>query len=170
MLATIVSLVLVVVLFCLFNFQSVDESYNKSCVTAHNAYREKHGSPPLAGSTEAVRYAKARSEACAALGRIEHRKDGNNGYGENLYFQYPQPATCETVIKAFYDEFAEFNYDYNSPEPDHRAFHATQVVWRDTKYVGCYQTKARDNYYVACEYMPPGNYLGRFQENVKPPK
>lgn len=46
--------------------------------------------------------------------------------------------------------------------------HFTQVVWKGSKTVGCHRKKCGGSWLVACEYKPPGNYEGKFQENVFP--
>lgn len=48
--------------------------------------------------------------------------------------------------------------------------HFTQVVWRDTEEMGVAFAKHGNKLYVVANYYPPGNYQGRFNENVPPPK
>jgi hypothetical protein len=57
--------------------------------------------------------------------------------------------------------------------------HFTQVVWKNTKKVGCaWNTKSCPGngqankmpfYKMVCEYDPPGNYAGQFPQNVPRP-
>lgn len=48
--------------------------------------------------------------------------------------------------------------------------HFTQVVWKDTKELGVAIGRARNNkLYIVANYYPPGNYQGRFQQNVPRP-
>jgi pathogenesis-related protein 1 len=35
------------------------------------------------------------------------------------------------------------------------------MVWRDTKTFGCAQSLCRKTIIIACNYDPPGNYIGR---------
>lgn len=56
--------------------------------------------------------------------------------------------------------------------------HFSQLVWRETTSVGCArfecngetadgdEENAAPGWYVVCEYYPPGNVQGRFDENV----
>ncbi|MCO5565091.1 hypothetical protein L7F22_018762 [Adiantum nelumboides] len=40
--------------------------------------------------------------------------------------------------------------------------HYTQIVWRDSRYVGCAQVTCNDgNIFMTCNYYPPGNYIGQ---------
>ena len=45
--------------------------------------------------------------------------------------------------------------------------HFTQVVWKDTRQLGCGLAINRKNkVYGVCDYSPPGNYEGKYKENV----
>ncbi|KAG7090345.1 hypothetical protein E1B28_009465 [Marasmius oreades] len=63
--------------------------------------------------------------------------------------------------------------DYNPKNP--QTSHFTQVVWKNTKEVGCaiktcpnlFDSKFRDAQFLVCEYNPPGNVIGQFPRNVQ---
>jgi hypothetical protein len=38
--------------------------------------------------------------------------------------------------------------------------HFTQIVWRDTKEVGCGVANGNNSEFWVCYYTPPGNYVG----------
>jgi pathogenesis-related protein 1 len=42
----------------------------------------------------------------------------------------------------------------------HDSGHYTQVVWKDTKEVGCAKAECKGIIIVVCNYDPPGNVLG----------
>lgn len=55
--------------------------------------------------------------------------------------------------------------------------HFSQIVWKDTKRVGCVWTKCPEagsvenavmENYVSCNYWPPGNVMGEASTNVGP--
>ena len=49
--------------------------------------------------------------------------------------------------------------------------HFTQVVWKDSRELGVGRAQTRDGkWLVVANYRPAGNFLGRFQDNVFPPK
>ena len=43
-----------------------------------------------------------------------------------------------------------------------------QVVWLTTTSVGCGSELCAGAVLFSCNYWPPGNYLGEFQQNVLP--
>ena len=50
------------------------------------------------------------------------------------------------------------------------AGHFTQVVWKGSKELGIGKAVKGDKVFVVASYRPPGNYAGRFKENVFPPQ
>ncbi|KAF0990309.1 hypothetical protein HZS_6988 [Henneguya salminicola] len=47
--------------------------------------------------------------------------------------------------------------------------HFTQVVWNDSKKFGIAHYPSKDgSEYIVARYYPPGNFQGKFKENVKP--
>ena len=70
-----------------------------------------------------------------------------------------------------YDEVCDPGYDFSRNDMDWSAGHFTQVVWKESTELGIgYFDKNKDGSvcrtYVA-RYRPPGNYGGKFLENVK---
>ena len=50
------------------------------------------------------------------------------------------------------------DYDY--------ALHLTQMIWKNTKYIGCGRACLSEDCYLVCNYHPPGNILKEFDSNV----
>ena len=50
------------------------------------------------------------------------------------------------------------------------AGHFTQVVWKGSKELGIGKAVKGNKVFVVASYRPPGNYAGRFKENVFPPQ
>lgn len=44
--------------------------------------------------------------------------------------------------------------------------HFTQVVWKGSKSFGCGLAIGNNKAFGVCNYYPPGNYLGQFENNV----
>jgi len=47
--------------------------------------------------------------------------------------------------------------------------HFTQVIWKGSQEAGFGRAKAADNaWYVVGRYLPAGNFLGQYKENIPP--
>lgn len=81
------------------------------------------------------------------------------------------PVSCEPIVRMWFDE-QKLVSNWSDPEGGGPAtYHFTQVVWRQTKRLGCgaASTDKSGWIFVSCNYDPPGNYLSEFQANVFPP-
>ena len=131
---------------------------------AHNAVRAAVDPPapsplpPLVWSRSLADVAQAYAERCD----FEH---SDNGYGENLYATTGR-ATPQDVVKSWASEVKDFDYESNTCSKV--CGHYTQVVWANTRRVGCGVAECTKNspfsssqrwYHWVCNYDPPGNYV-----------
>lgn len=141
---------------------TVEQAY----VNAHNAARRRATpapNPPLpdvSWDATVALFAKEGSDRCI----MSHRQQ--NQYGENL-FAGTTPATPTEIVDAWDSEKAD--YDYATNRCSRVCGHYTQVVWRTSVRIGCSTTTCTMNspfgggtwYLTACNYAPPGNYVGQ---------
>lgn len=85
------------------------------------------------------------------------------GYGENLYAIWGATATPTRVVAAWAAEKSAYNYATNTCAAGSVCGHYTQIVWRNTTQIGCAQATcpANQQQVWACQYNPPGNYVGQ---------
>ena len=79
--------------------------------------------------------------------------------GQNTY----QALSLTTI---YYYIFAFFR------EPrDTESGHFTQLVWDSSTQLGVGVTRSESTgkFYVVMKYWPPGNYIGKYTQHVKPP-
>jgi pathogenesis-related protein 1 len=142
-------------------FGSVQGSQNreempKQMLEAHNRIRRSHGVEPLAWSDALAGYAKSWANRLASEGRLHHHP--NPKYGENLYLISGGEASPAEVVDSWASESKD--YDYKSNSCRSRCGHYTQIVWRDSKEVGCGVGRSGNTEVWVCEYNPPGNVVG----------
>ncbi|KAF2670945.1 PR-1-like protein [Microthyrium microscopicum] len=125
-------------------------------VNKHNDYRARHGVPPLEFDVNLVNYAYEHASRC----RFEH---SNGPFGENLALGY---SSLDSAINDWYREIR--NYNYGNPGFAMNTGHFTQVIWRNSRRIGCAVVNCGQGPLLTCEYDPPGNYLGMFRDNVPP--
>ena len=88
--------------------------------------------------------------------------------GQNLAYYSGGTFTPEHAVKLWYDEISAYNF--NNPGFASNTGHFTQLVWAGTTEVGIGRATKGQTTYVVANYVPPGNVIGKFPENVKPPQ
>ena len=142
----------------LFSFQcpaSPNGAIAKDFVAAHNHYRAKVGTPPLAWSDKLASSAQQWATTLIERNMFTHSKDQ---YGQNLFEISGGHATPSSVVASWMSEEGNYNHQTNSCRA--RCGHYTQVIWRGTKLVGCGVGRNAQREVWVCDYDPPGNILG----------
>ncbi len=133
-------------------------------IAAHNAARARHCAGPLTWSPKLAAVAQQWANAL----RDQGCKFGHSGgqYGENLAAGTTGAMSPEAVVAMWYDEVK--GYSFRQPGFSMQTGHFTQVVWRGTTQVGCGLAQCKGNDIWVCEYDPPGNWEGQYNEQVLP--
>lgn len=120
---------------------AVAQSYAESCTWAHNENRNSH-------------YA-ARSGDRVVV-------------GENLFISTYPTVSPYDAVKSWASEAHFYNYKKNTCAKGQACGHYTQVVWRDTRQVGCgsaicskvANSSLTNAAVMVCNYAPSGNFVG----------
>jgi uncharacterized protein YkwD len=157
--------------------------YKSVMVDQHNVHRRNHSASDLTWDNTLAEYALATANGCV----FAHDMDqGDGGYGQNLATWGSSGDIDDRQIKSGADGITEqwyngevnawqfFGLDNPPASSDlHEWGHFTQVVWKDTKKVGCAtvqcpagSTLSLPSWYTVCNYSPPGNVGGGYGENV----
>jgi pathogenesis-related protein 1 len=132
-----------------------------NAVTAqHNKARADVGVEPLRWSPAIAAYAQQWAEHLAVSDcQMSHRSP--NKYGENLFQGTFGAYTAVDAAKAWESEKKDYGGGALNEANWARAGHYTQMVWRQTQQLGCGQAICKGTLIVACNYDPPGNFLGQ---------
>jgi uncharacterized protein YkwD len=166
---------------------SLDDSYDTVMLAYHNIHRANHSVSALEWDDELAGYAENTANGCV----FEHDMDqGKGGYGQNLASWgatsdidgLKNKAAAGGITNQWYDSemsnWAFYGQD-NPPEDMNIDLygHFTQVVWKDSTKVGCATVKCPagtvlsfPSWYTVCNYNPPGNFGGRYGNNVLKPE
>ncbi|XP_053551368.1 Golgi-associated plant pathogenesis-related protein 1-like [Bombina bombina] len=142
------------------------EQFQKDFLSAHNAYRKLHGSPPLQLSRELCTSAQKWAEHLVSLGIPKHSDTEN---GENIYYKSISKGEIPggLPVDKWYSEIK--NYNFSQPGSGDNIGHFTQVVWKDSKELGVgLGTDSKGHFYVVGQYNPGGNEDGGYEKNVLP--
>ncbi|XP_025204884.1 Golgi-associated plant pathogenesis-related protein 1-like [Melanaphis sacchari] len=154
-----------------------DETKNviADALVRHNFYRKKHNVPPLRINSKLNEISQNWADELAKTDIASHRP--NNAYGENIYYIQSTDKVTELGVKAVNSWYNEIKFfDFQGSEDDmaasKKAFHFTQVVWKDSEELGVGVSKSLGSgtLYVVCNYDPPGNVRSEFKEQVLEPE
>lgn len=128
-------------------------------VERHNYYRAQHDIPPLEWSDELAAYAQKWADELASNCRMYH-SDGE--YGENIY--WTTKRTSEDEVVDFWAKEEQY-FDHANPiyhkHKGKKYGHYSQVIWAETKKVGCGMAQCDDGHQIwVCSYDPAGNWIG----------
>lgn len=151
----------------------LNDSQQREMLLAHNQWRAEAGVPPLRWSAELGRSSLAWATQLATQNAcvMQHSRSRDDT-GENLYWASPvmwsdgrrevQGITPWNVVDSWGREVADYDYADNRCQPGKQCGHYTQLVWQNTREVGCaaYVCPSKEQVWV-CQYRPAGNYVGQ---------
>lgn len=141
-------------------------------LSSHNRVRAKHRLPPLKWSDKLAKYSKQWANQMAKGKHCQmYHRSGSPPFGENLYRSTAiiwtdgrreiSPVNINNVVQVWANEERWYDYKRNRCQPGQQCGHYTQIVWKDTKEVGCAMNVCADKSQTwVCSYNPPGNYIG----------
>jgi pathogenesis-related protein 1 len=137
--------------------QTPPSALARDLLAAHNSVRARVKVPPLVWSDQVAAVAQEWADGLVKRHQFSHRP--NSKYGENLFEIRGGAASAAQVVDDWASESRD--YDYNSNRCSSVCGHYTQVVWSDTKEVGCGMARSGDREVWVCDYNPPGNWDGK---------
>lgn len=130
----------------------------QSLLDTHNAYRARYCVPPLTWSAQLASSAQQWANRCV----FDH--DYNSELGENL--AWGTQLSAQEAVSLWYDEVSQYNYAAPGYGP---AGHFTQLIWRDSRQLGCGKAICQGDVYWVCRYSPAGNVDDEYAANVPRP-
>ncbi|CAH1271881.1 GLIPR2 [Branchiostoma lanceolatum] len=151
--------------------KEAEAKFVEELIERQNYYRAKHGCDPVTlDPGKLTEHAQMWAETMAKDRQLKH--SGNHEYGENIGSKYSKrgrPTKAAEVVDMWYDEINHYNFDQGGHQEG--TGHFTQLVWKSAREVGVGWAKddTRTTTYVTANYLPAGNKLDEFAENVVPP-
>jgi len=102
-------------------------------------------------------FAQQWAGTLAAQGQFFHRL--NTPYGENLFETSGARIAPAEVVNQWALESRDYRYSSNTCRGV--CGHYTQMVWRETRRVGCAAARSGSTEVWVCNYDPPGNWIGK---------
>lgn len=135
-------------------------------LTYHNMARQEVGVPALAWDPGLAAGASIYATELATLNLLRHSPEQmRSGQGENLWMGTRGHFRPARMVGAWASERSMFRAARfpNVSRTDNWADvgHYTQMIWPDTKKVGCALTKGVESDVLVCRYWPAGNIVGQ---------
>ncbi|KAL2100078.1 hypothetical protein ACEWY4_004472 [Coilia grayii] len=147
---------------------SLDGSFEREFLEAHNSYRQLHGASSLTMSRDLCRSAQKWADHLLASKKMQHSQAD---HGENLFYAWssaPKQLHGKTAVENWYSEIKDYNF--RKPGFQSSTGHFTQVVWKGSKELGVGLATDGNTVIVVGQYLPAGNISnpGYFEKNVLP--
>jgi uncharacterized protein YkwD len=144
--------------------QSLSED-QQQLLASHNKERAKFGAAPLIWSDQLARDSESWAAELAKRGVMQHASaDVRKKAGENLWVGTTGYYLPWQMIQSFIDEKKYFKPGVfpNVATTGNwvQVGHYTQLVWPETKEVGCALADGKQDTFLVCRYMPAGNIVG----------
>lgn len=149
----------------LMGAQDLRTDFGHRVLATHNHERAQIGVPPLRWNPALAESAETWAEHLASTGRFEHAPEvAARPEGENLWAGTRGRFTPEAMTAAWIREKQHFQpgaFPNNSKTGRvEDVAHYTQLVWRDTREVGCAVAAGQHEDILVCRYANAGNYRG----------
>lgn len=131
----------------------------------HNAERAANGAPGLTWSPKLARQAQQWANVLAREGQMRHASQAERGgAGENLWMGSAGAYPASFMVQAFIEEKKHYRpgtFPKVSRTGNWRDVgHYTQVIWQETREVGCAIARGQRDDFLVCRYYPAGNTYG----------
>lgn len=135
-------------------------------LVVHNAERTRLGLPPLAWNSALARDAGDYARKMLARGQLRHASPSDRkNNGENLWMGTAGAWDSAAMVGMFLDErryfrpaaFPDVSLTGNWTDVGHYS----QIVWRETREVGCALDTGNGKDVLVCRYHPAGNIAGK---------
>jgi pathogenesis-related protein 1 len=133
-----------------------DAALARDMLAAHNEIRARVNVPPLRWSDRLA--ARAQEWAIHLLRERQFYHRPNPVFGENLFEITGGRAWPTDVVGDWASESREYSYRSNTCHGV--CGHYTQLIWSDTREVGCAVARDTGREVWVCNYDPPGNWIG----------
>jgi uncharacterized protein YkwD len=144
--------------------------FSQEHLEMHNKYRKMHHVPDLELNQELCDIAQKYAEYLAKNSLLEHSyaRFKGAGMGENLYMCSGFIPNGGDAVTSWYNEIKDYDFKKGKSANGGVVGHFTQVVWKESKYLGVGIGKVDNSYYVVANYFPAGNFNNLELENVFP--
>ncbi|WP_375291315.1 CAP domain-containing protein [Qipengyuania sp.] len=143
-----------------------EASPQERLLALHNSERQSLGLPALTWNSQLARDAQGWASQLLKRGALQHATPSDRkGHGENLWMGTAGAWDVAGMVEMFLEERRYFR---EAAFPDVSLTgnwtdvgHYSQIIWRETREVGCAIDSGNGMDVLVCRYYPAGNVFGR---------
>lgn len=139
------------------------EPLKRAVLSVHNQARSLYRLVPMEWDDRLASEAADWARHLVQLGYMTH-SSGESGQGENIWMGTAGAFSYDVMLRDWADESRYFQagpFPHISSTGDWRDVgHFTQMIWKDTRRVGCAVASGGGWDYLVCRYSSPGNVFG----------
>jgi len=137
---------------------TLDSATIQELLKAHNDVRAQRQIDPLKWSPRLAEIAREWAKHLAAIGALEH--DHSRRVGQNLFVSYGAARRPSFVVGKWAEESKDYDERHFRCAAGAVCGHFTQIIWRESKEVGCGVASGQNSQFWVCYYPPAGNIIG----------
>lgn len=143
------------------------QTFSAEMLRDHNLVRQNHNVGALVWDESLAADASRYAQRLAAAKQFEHSESarGQPAQGENLWMGTRSAYAFREMTGAWIEEGQDFTRgtfpNISRSGSWEKVGHFTQMVWSETRKVGCAVAANTENDVLVCRYFPAGNVLGR---------
>jgi uncharacterized protein YkwD len=144
----------------------IESTFQDEILSAHNEERQFQGGAPLIWDAALAAEAAKWAENLATHGQFEHAYEelSKSGNGENLWMGTRGSYAYRDMVGIWLDE-ANNTKSGRFPDVSQTGDwtdvgHYVQIVWPETRKLGCAISSSEEDDYLVCRYWPGGNRIG----------
>lgn len=141
-----------------------EQEKNYRLLALHNFVRAKVGVPPLVWDDELALGALEHAQTVARTGTRDHAPREGRTARENLIWASQGSLTLEALLEKWSEEVGNFAPgvfpDVASNGNWMEIAHFTQMIWPETRELGCAHVRDQGRDALICRYLPGGNKDG----------
>jgi len=135
--------------------RGVDATSSRIMLETHNEWRRQVDVPDLIWSENLAQSAQDWADHLTEICEMKHSSDRN--YGENIAWAGGRRLSPDRVVNLWGHEKKHYDLKKNTCDERQICGHYTQMVWADTREVGCGHAICGGAEVWVCHYYPQGN-------------
>ena len=136
----------------------LDNGDIQALLEEHNRVRADVGVGPLQWSAEVAKVAEGWADHLGQSCSMQH---SNGRLGENLFMGTAGYYGVREAARSWESEKSQYAGGPLNDSNWAPSGHYTQMVWRNTRLLGCASVTCGGQYILVCNYDPSGNYMGQ---------